>query len=398
MKTSKALIGVLATVLFATGAGCEPGNPPGGGGSGGEGNSTTSAGGSGAGDGGDIEPGSGGNLGTGGSPGTGGNPGTGGDPGTGGNPSTGSGSGGAPGTGSGGGSEGTGGSGQEMAVPGVEVLLTSGEKVRGQLIADYDHSHWWVGASDEVTVGVFDAAKFADYPDDRCIRFLSSYDIVSITDVALPKGTIVYRDMLREKGMVMAQMPVEGPLFVATGNDGVHLEENGNGDFAWDLVRANANGSHYTGSGHANADYLIWDAPIVLPMEGYVVEVIRDAPDNIPGEFGIQNTNNMVGLHVGGQFYLYLLHMRQNTIPASVKPGAVLPAGTHIGNVGNSGASIEPHLHMTLVYYDEGETKRIWGAPSEWSNLWVSPSASGPATKNDYVVPQAGTWISGNMF
>jgi hypothetical protein len=401
MKTSKFLIGLALIVLPAVSAGCghaqtETGSPAGSGGSADSGGFIGSGGTAG----GESPAGSGGFIGSGAG---GGGAGSSSGATTGGMPGATTGGGGSPGTttggtsGGAGGAGGSGGSGQDVSIPGVEVLLSSGDKVVGQLIAEYDHSVWWVNPSDEKTLAIFDAAKFGDYPNDHSIQLLSSYDVQSVKDITLPPGTVVYRDMLRNKGMVHAQMPVNGPLYVATGNGGAHLEENGNGNFAWDLVRASAGGKSYTGTGKANTDYLIWDAPVVLPIGGYVVEVIRDSPDNVPGEFGINLEQNLVGVHLGGQYYLYMLHMRQNTIPASVKTGATLPAGTVVGHVGNSGASIQPHLHMTLVWYDD-VTQRIWGVPSEWSNLWSASSPAGPSVVHDYHVPTVETWISSSQF
>lgn len=302
-------------------------------------------------------------------------------------------------TGSGTGSQGgSGGADPGAEVPGVEVVLKSGEKVLGQLIAEYDHSGWWSNPSSEVTLGIFDGSKFGAYPNDKSVRFLSSYDVVSVSDVTLPAGTIVYRDMMRDKGMTISTMPVSGgPIHVAGGNGGYHADENGNGNFAWDLVRANAGGQSFTGSGQKNEDYLIWNAPVVLPVGGTVMMVIRDEPDNVPGQFNASSQQNMIGVHLGGQYYLFLLHMRQGSIPDSVQPGVSLPAGTVVGNVGNSGASVEPHLHMTLLFYEEAKQKS-WSVPSEWAGMWSSSSASGPANKYDYLVPEAGTWISSSMF
>jgi hypothetical protein len=300
------------------------------------------------------------------------------------------------------GGDGQGGQGGQTAqgfgYQGVEVSLTSGAKVKGQLVGQYDHSHWWVNASKEKTLAVFDSAKYADYPNDHSITFLSSLDVDKTKDVPLPKGTVLYRDLLRQQGIVISQLPVDGPLYVGNGNSGYHLDENGYGNFAWDLGKKGPDGLDFKGDGTKNEDYLIWDAPITLPLGGYVVEVIRDAPDNpVPGEYSETADNNMIGIQVAGQFYLYLLHMRQGSIPDSVKPGAILEKGAYVGRVGNSGASMEPHLHITLMWYDD-MTKRAWGVPSEWAGVWSKSSENAPAQKNDYLVPTTGTWISSSMF
>jgi len=390
VKNTKYLGGIAATILAIAGVGCDPGEL---GSTGTSGDPTGSGGGEIAG-----PSGAGGDLGAGASGAGASGAGASGPGGNGGSNASSSSSSGSSTTGVGG-SPGSTGSGQGMAVPGVEVTLKSGEKVTGQLIAEYDHSIWWTNPTNETTLGIFDAAKFGEYPDDHSFRFLSSKDIVSVDDVTLPEGTVVYKDMLRDEGMFYGQVPAGGtPLYVAGGNGGYHAEENGNGDFAWDIVRAGAGGKSFTGTGKMNSDYLIWDTPLTLPIGGEVIQVIRDEPDNVPGEFGMNVEQNMIGVHIGGQFYLFMLHMRQGSIPASVQTGAMLPAGSPVGTVGNSGASIEPHLHIALVWYDT-VTQRSWGVPSEWANVWTSTTGpSGPSQKHDYLVPEAGTWMSSSMF
>jgi murein DD-endopeptidase MepM/ murein hydrolase activator NlpD len=60
--------------------------------------------------------------------------------------------------------------------------------------------------------------------------------------------------------------------------------------------------------------------------------------------------SNLGGNHVildcGGYFPLYA-HLRQGTV--SVKVGDVVKEGDLIGRVGNSGASLQPHLHFQVM-------------------------------------------------
>ena len=187
------------------------------------------------------------------------------------------------------------------------------------------------------------------------------------------------------------------------GNEGYHLEEDGYGNFAWDLVLTDDKGARYTGFGADNEDYRVWGADVVLPTGGTVVEVVRDAPDNGPGSYPADAVNNMVGIWLGGQYYLYLLHFQQYSIPASVRVGAELPAGSFVGKVGNAGVSLEPHLHMTLMYYDmdpagSSGSIRTWSIPGEWRSMWSADSPTGPATLHDWLVPGTGQWIDDGEF
>jgi len=130
---------------------------------------------------------------------------------------------------------------------------------------------------------------------------------------------------------------------------------------------------------------------------GVVVEVVRDAPDNLPGAYPDDAVNNMVGVWLGGQVYLYLLHFQQGSIPASLRPGVALEQGAFLGLVGNSGVTLEPHLHMTALYYDvapvgSGEV-RTWSVPIEWEDVYLSATVEGPGELSPWATPGTGLWI-----
>ena len=125
-----------------------------------------------------------------------------------------------------------------------------------------------------------------------------------------------------------------------------------------------------------------------------MVDAIDTYPDNIPGVFDVELPNNLFGVHLGGQFYLYLLHLREGSIPDDIALGDTLDAGTVIGRVGNSGVTVEPHLHLTVYWFDaNADPPRSWSVPSEWADLDTAPSPSGPIVHHEYVVPVSRSWI-----
>ncbi len=277
------------------------------------------------------------------------------------------------------------------------VTLASGETIIGERIATYDQSVWWTDPTDEILIALFDPTRWADYPDDDSIRIVAESQIVATEFVTLQGAS--YVGFLRGEDMVIPQPPLDGVSWVITGNAGYHLEEDGYGNFAWDLVKTDEAGSRYTGYGADNTDYLVWDDPVYLPVPGTVVEVVRDAPDNTPGAYTPDAINNLVGLWMGGHHYLYFLHFRRNSIPMNIQIGEVLPAGTLLGNVGNSGITLEPHLHMTALYWDDSEPgdERYWSVPMEWKDLWTSTETSG-ATLQDFGAPNSFEWIAASAF
>jgi len=273
--------------------------------------------------------------------------------------------------------------------------LSGGGRIDGELLAVYDHSRWWSQPGPELTYGLFRPLLFAPYPNDRSMAFVSSTDVRTADTEPWPEGRIRYRDFLHSAGLVLAAVPLDGPTLVLMGHDGWHLEENGYGRFAWDLTHADEHGARHRGDGADNADWLVWDAPVRLPLAGTVVDVARDHPDNPPGTYEDDAPNNLVGVHLQGSYYLYLLHFRQGSVPEDVEGGGWLPAGTEVGRVGNSGVSLEPHLHMTLLWYDDSaEPLRSWSVPTEMAGIWAAPGPRGPWRLHAHLTPETGTWLA----
>jgi murein DD-endopeptidase MepM/ murein hydrolase activator NlpD len=90
--------------------------------------------------------------------------------------------------------------------------------------------------------------------------------------------------------------------------------------------------------------YRIFGARVLAPCEGSVVLAVDGKPDmRVP----VMDSANMAGNHVllrcGGADIL-LAHLRRESV--SVAAGDVVRAGRVLGQVGNSGNSALPHLHI----------------------------------------------------
>lgn len=93
--------------------------------------------------------------------------------------------------------------------------------------------------------------------------------------------------------------------------------------------------------------YKIFGEAIYAPCEGVVVRSEDGLPDLSPPYADRQHMpGNFVLVECGdnGEFHVLLAHMRFDSV--KVHPGDYVTTDTRLGDVGNSGNSNEPHLHV----------------------------------------------------
>ncbi len=93
-------------------------------------------------------------------------------------------------------------------------------------------------------------------------------------------------------------------------------------------------------------DYAIFGDTIYAPCSGRVGRAVSDNPDNIPPnrERGPHNLNGVV--LEGAACTVFLGHMRQGAV--FVDSGDAVTTGQPLGLAGNSGFTLEPHLHLQV--------------------------------------------------
>ena len=151
----------------------------------------------------------------------------------------------------------------------------------------------------------------------------------------------------------------------------------GHNKFARDFVKVNDRQTRVKSSGffpfrtHQPQDHYCWEQPVLSPIDGSVVWLGDGWPDNnrinifqtikiwfnatyvfrpqiVSGRYDIRpNTGNFVMIKsLNGSFTVLLAHLKKNSV--TVKEGDCVHKGDLIGNVGNSGNSTEPHLHLNI--------------------------------------------------
>lgn len=119
---------------------------------------------------------------------------------------------------------------------------------------------------------------------------------------------------------------------------------------ALDITALNLTGFRATGPLPTRfEDYEIWGVPVISPCDGAVVISRSDLPDHVPPQ---ADPKNPAGNHVTvdcGDFRVELAHLKRGSV--AVRRGQRVKVAEPIGQVGNSGNTTEPHLHVHA--YDE---------------------------------------------
>ncbi len=131
--------------------------------------------------------------------------------------------------------------------------------------------------------------------------------------------------------------------------------ENTYAILAFDIVKLNSFGGRaQTVFSKDNRQYEVFGEKLYAPISGKVIAMKRDMPDNVPPD---ANLNEKAGNHIviqNGNTFVMLAHLKQRTI--AVKQNEEVKAGDYLGDAGNSGNSLEPHLHIEARQIIDGIT------------------------------------------
>jgi murein DD-endopeptidase MepM/ murein hydrolase activator NlpD len=104
-----------------------------------------------------------------------------------------------------------------------------------------------------------------------------------------------------------------------------------------------------------NTDYPIFGENVLSPVSGVIFRIVDKIEDNVPysGKYPY-NTGNTVIIR-NGNLYMLLGHLKTGSI--KVNEGDTIKEKEIIAEVGNSGYSERPHLHMQYI---RSETENFW--------------------------------------
>ncbi len=188
-------------------------------------------------------------------------------------------------------------------------------------------------------------------------------------------------------------LPLRGRIIVADGNDyySNHRRFDINnpivsdllnmkttpGLFAVDFSIVDSLGNRYIKKGKNNKDYYVYGNTVYATARGKVLKTINIFNDNKPGKlnFNIQDAkrnrdllmgNCVIVDHLNGE-YSFFIHLKQGSV--LVKQGEIIQKGQPIAQVGNSGSSMQPHLHYQLS--DKPDYIESNGLPMYFHNYYL---------------------------
>lgn len=159
---------------------------------------------------------------------------------------------------------------------------------------------------------------------------------------------------------VMIDLPFKGKWIASgAGASGLtnHHDRIRSQKYAIDIVKFSDTDKLFENNGVANEDSYTFGAEIISPVNGKVVHVTDSLPDK-----KIMERDKLAGNHIIIQFqdtlFVALAHLKQKSI--RVKPGDLVQTGDLLAQVGNSGNTDFPHLHIHVQnseVYDIETTK-----------------------------------------
>lgn len=145
------------------------------------------------------------------------------------------------------------------------------------------------------------------------------------------------------------RLPFEGEWAVTAGGGSTDVNYHATTAtyrWAYDFTPVK-DGERHSGDGDELSDYYCYGEPVLAPQGGEVIDVEGDKRDNEPGEFDAESVlGNRVVIEVDEGEYLFVAHMKQDSV--IIEKGDTVEQGDKLGECGNSGRSLYPHVHVHL--------------------------------------------------
>ncbi|GJQ63189.1 MAG: hypothetical protein SCALA702_22420 [Melioribacteraceae bacterium] len=147
------------------------------------------------------------------------------------------------------------------------------------------------------------------------------------------------------------ELPFFGEWYITQGFEGSHTHKD-DWKYAWDFEIKDEKDKLYSDEGKLKANYYCYNTPVASPMEGHIVRLVDNIPDNKIGDSNIKkNWGNTVIIDHGKGLFSSFSHLKPESIKVAI--GEEVKKGQIIASCGNSGRSPVPHLHFQFQTTDK---------------------------------------------
>jgi Peptidase family M23 len=147
---------------------------------------------------------------------------------------------------------------------------------------------------------------------------------------------------------VLIAFPLEGDWAVGQGGPSVLTNDHvryADTRYALDLIKVGPDGKCFKAEGRRLQDHLSWGQPVRAPLPGTVMAAVETYPDNEVGRVSRGDTRgNHVLIRSAADEIILLAHLGRGSVVVDV--GDSVQEGQLIAEVGNSGNTSAPHLHI----------------------------------------------------
>ena len=117
---------------------------------------------------------------------------------------------------------------------------------------------------------------------------------------------------------------------------------------AIDIVKLNPFGNRADGiAPRTLSAYEIFGETLNSPCQGRIYKVRDSLPDNPPGHPDKEHSEGNYVVLSCAEANIFMAHLKRGSI--KVVPGEVVTAGQPLAQIGNSGNTLEPHLHISAT-------------------------------------------------
>ena len=276
---------------------------------------------------------------------------------------------------------------RKVRVKGLRVSYLDGTRIVGSQDAGAE-LFVQAGLDSDPTVAPGDRETWSGLclvpPSATVERARFSFELVQHRGLRVVRSTQVLELPLQTGfARVSLTLPVRGSWRVSQGHmcDTQHRRGRVGGEFAWDLVAINDHGrsvSPLHPDSHRNADTETFGRQILAPVPGVVVDAVDGIADNdgmteFPRRSIVDDARdpkwifgNHVVIDAGGGAFVLLAHLKQGSL--SVSKGAHVRVGDPIAEAGNSGNTVDPHLHIQVMDRPDAADPEVSGLPAAFAD------------------------------